>query len=187
MDKKSNHFKGFQEEKIALRLQLINEVLTVYKKQKVSFKNITELATAVSKHIAKNEGAACSASTILRNEKYKGLIEAFYNSLPNSKKKADAGSFIAELTQSNVERENMRLKLYIAQLEKELDEYRNGKAAAKKEVVPYLSNDEQQVAHLSKALHLLIQHFEGLVAINEKGDLVDLTKKVNNVIVEKVL
>ena len=109
-------------------------------------------------------------------------------SQPGVKKPGEASTLIAELSLSNVERENMRLKQYIASLEKELDEIRNNKA---KKVIenknPYLSNEEYSSANLKKALNMLIKHFDGLVAINEHGDLVDLTKKVNNIILKKEL
>ncbi len=84
----------------------------------------------------------------------------------------------------------MRLKQYIAILKKELDEFK-GKESRNAPVlenkVTYLSNEEASSANLKKALKMLIQHFEGLVAINENGDLIDLTKKVNNIIVKKEL
>ena len=82
----------------------------------------------------------------------------------------------------------MRLKQYIASLEKELDEMRNNKSTKVVEnKSSYLTAEESSSANLKKALNVLIKHFEGLVAINENGDLIDLTKKVNNVIVKRVL
>lgn len=111
----------------------------------------------------------------------------FY-SQPGFKKSGEAFTLIAELSLSNVERENMRLKQYIASLEKEIDEIRNNKAQkviANKN--PYLTAEESSLANLKKALNILIKHFDGLVAINEHGDLVDLTKKINNVIVKSEL
>ncbi len=110
------------------------------------------------------------------------------SSQPGVKKPGEASNLIAELTLSNVERENMRLKQYITSLEKELDEMRNNKSTKYVENKGgYLTSEESSSANLKKALNMLIQHFEGLVAINENGDLIDLTKKVNNVIVKKEL
>ena len=109
-------------------------------------------------------------------------------SQPGIKKPGDSSNLIAELTLSNVERENMRLKQYIASLEKELDEIRSNRAQKIIEnKSSYLSNEESSSSNLKKALNILINHFDGLVAINEHGDLVDLTKKANNVIVKKEL
>ncbi len=95
----------------------------------------------------------------------------------------------AELTLSNVERENMRLKQYIASLEKELDRYKSGKGSVPtlENKGSYLNNEEYSSANLKKELNILIKHFDGLIAINENGDLIDLTKKVNNVIIKKGL
>lgn len=188
METKKNNFKNYQAEKVAKRLVMIQDQIAIYKKKQVGFKNITEMAEILSEYITKKEGSSCSSSTILRNDKYKSLIEDYFYSQPGVKKPGEATNLIAELTISNVERENMRLKQYIASLEKELDEIRNNKPAKNIENKgAYLSNEESSSANLKKALNVLIKHFEGLVAINENGDLVDLTKKVNNIIVKKEL
>lgn len=189
METKKNNFKGYQADKVAKRLLVIQEQITLYKKRKVSFKNITEMAETLSEYITKQEGSSCSSSTILRNDKYKALIEEYFYSQEGVKKPGEASSLIAELTLSNVERENQRLKQYIASLEKELDEY---KSKAQNALIlenkhSYLSSEEQNSADFKKSLNLLIEHFEGLVAINENGDLIDLTRKVNNIILDKNL
>ncbi len=189
METKKNNFKNYQSEKVAKRLVMIQEQIALYKKKQVGFKNITEMAGTLSEYITKQEGSACSSSTILRNDKYKSLIEDYFYSQPGVKKPGEASNLIAELTLSNVERENMRLKQYIASLEKELDGYRSGKDSVPvlENKGSYLNTEESNSANLKKALNLLVQHFDGLVAINENGDLVDLTKKVNNIIVKKEL
>lgn len=190
MENKKNNFKSYQVEKVAKRLLVIQEQISLYKKKKVSFKNITEMAETLSEYITKQEGASCSSSTILRNDKYKALIEEYFYSQEGVKKPGEASNLIAELTLSNVERENHRLKQYIASLEKELNDLRN-KGTKNTPILEnknsYLSSEEVSSTNLKKALNLLIKHFEGLVAINENGDLVDLTKIVNNVIVKKEL
>ena len=188
METKKNNFKNYQSEKVAKRLVMIQDQIGIYKKKQVGFKNITEMAEILSEYITKQEGSSCSSSTILRNDKYKSLIEDYFYSQPGVKKPGEASNLIAELTLSNVERENMRLKQYIASLEKELEGFK--RKGTKNEPVlenknSYLSVEENNAANLKKALNLLIQHFDGLVAINENGDLIDLTKKVNNVIVDK--
>lgn len=187
METKKNNFKNYQSEKVAKRLVMIKEQIALYKKKQVSFKNITEMAGTLSEYITKQEGSACSSSTILRNDNYKSLIEEYFYSQPGVKKPGEASNLIAELTLSNVERENMRLKQYIASLEKELDGYKSSKGGVivLENKGSYLNTEESSVANLKKALNILMQHFDGLVAINENGDLVDLTKKVNNVIVNK--
>lgn len=189
METKKNNFKNYQAEKVAKRLVMIQDQIAIYKKKQVGFKNITEMAEVLSEYITKQEGASCSSSTILRNDKYKSLIEDYFYSQPGIKKPGEASNLIAELTLSNVERENVRLKQYIASLEKELDGYKNGKGSVSilENKSSYLNTEEASSANLKKALNTLIQHFEGLIAINENGDLVDLTKKVNNIIVKKEL
>lgn len=188
MEIKKNNFKSYQNDKVANRLVMIQSQLSLYKKKKVIFKNITEMAQILSEHITKQEGASCNSSTILRNHNYKGLIEDYYYSQDGVKRPNGATSLIAELTLSNVERENHRLKQYIASLEKELDELRGNRVKnlpLLENKGSYLNGEEVSSANLRKALNLLIQHFKGLVAINENGNLIDLTKKVNNIIVKK--
>lgn len=188
METKKNNFKNYQAEKVAKRLVMIKDQIAIYKKKQVGFKNITEMAEVLSEYITKQEGTSCSSSTILRNDKYKSLIEDYFYSQPGVKKPGEASNLIAELTLSNVERENMRLKQYIASLEKELDEIKNNKSTKVLDNKDsYLTAEESSAANLKKALNMLIKHFEGLVAVNENGDLIDLTKKVNNVIVKKEL
>ncbi len=187
METKKNNFRNYQSEKVAKRLVMIQEQIALYKKKQVGFKNITEMAGTLSEYITKQEGSACSSSTILRNDKYKSLIEEYFYSQPGVKKPGEASNLIAELTLSNIERENMRLKQYIASLEKELDGYKHGNSPILENKGSYLNAEESNSANLKKALNVLIQHFDGLVAINENGDLVDLTKKVNNVIIKKEL
>ena len=75
---------------------------------------------------------------------------------------------MAELTFSNIERENMRLKQYITQLESKLDEDKRVKVESET-IKPFLTKDENEVAYLRKVLNLLINHFEWLVAIHESG------------------
>lgn len=113
----------------------------------------------------------------------------YFNSQEGVKRPGEITNLIAELSASNVERENLRLKQYITSLEKELDNIKHNQVKVIKpsEDVKYLTNDENKTANLSKALHLLINNFEGLVAINENGDLIDLTKLHDNVIVKMEL
>lgn len=42
-EENKNSFKGYQEEMVANRLVIITEQITIYKKQRVKFKNITEI------------------------------------------------------------------------------------------------------------------------------------------------
>jgi len=188
-EEKKNSFKGYQEEMVANRLVIITEQITIYKKQRVKFKNITEMCEVIAQQITKKEGKPCSTSTIIRNKKYKELLEDYYYSQEGVKRPGEITNLIAELSASNVERENLRLKQYITSLEKELDNIKNNqvKVIQPSEDIKYLTNDENKVANLSKALHQLINHCEGLVAFNENGDLIDLTKLHDNVIVKKEL
>lgn len=181
MTETKNMFKGYQEQKITGRLVIINQYIDLYKKQKVKFKNITELANRLASEIAKEEGKSCSQTTLLRNEKYKSIMEDFFYSQSGTKRPKEVNSLLTELTQSNIERENMRLKQYIANLEQQISAQ---PAIPKKEAIQYLTNDENETAKWKNAFMILVQHFDGLVAFDNNGNLIDLSKKFNNIIVK---
>lgn len=191
MQNKKNNFKNYQTEKVAKRLLIIEDKISEYKKTKKKFENITEMAESLAKHIGLQENSSCSSSTILRNVNYKALIESYFNSQAGKNKVKPTSNFIAELTLSNMEGENMRLKQYISLLEGELENIKNKNNQdlidKKSESSLYLTSTEGNEANLRKALTLLIKNFDGLIAFNENGDLIDLSKKVNNVIVKKEL
>lgn len=147
---------------------------------KVKFKNITELANRLASEITKEEGKACSQTTLLRNEKYKSIMEDFFYSQSGTKRPKEVNSLLTELTQSNIERENMRLKQYIANLEQQISAQ---PVITEKETIQYLTNDENETVKWKNAFMTLVQHFDGLVAFNDDGDLVDLSRKTNNIIV----
>lgn len=108
-------------------------------------------------------------------------MEAFFYSQSGTKRPKEVNSLLTELTQSNIERENMRLKQYIANLEQQISAQ---PVMLKNESIPYLTNDENETAKWKNSFMTLVKHFEGLVAFNKDGDLVDLTKKFNNIIVK---
>lgn len=183
MTETKNMFKGYQEQKITGRLVIINQYIDLYKKQKVKFKNITELANRLASEITKEEGKACSQTTLLRNEKYKSIMEDFFYSQSGTKRPKDVNSLLTELTQSNIERENMRLKQYIANLERQILE---NSVIPIKEDIPYLTQDENETAKWKNAFMTLVEHFDGLVVFNKGGDLLDLSKKHNNIIIKSI-
>jgi len=186
-----NYFKNYQDEKVSKRVNLIEEYLTQLTKQKVQFKNITELAQQVSDFLTKKEGMPCNKSTLLRNNEYKNLLNNYlYNygggKNTNSYKKNNPIALLsAELSQSNAERENMRLKQYISNLEKELDTLKNNNKQIINSSNTTIDKDTIDFSLLCKGMSQLIQHFDGLTAINNDGELVDLSKKSNNIIINK--
>lgn len=121
--KKRNYFKGYQENKVSQRLSLIEAYLTELKEDKHQFRNITDLAQKTAEYITQKEKTPCNKSTLLRNKDYKQLLNNYFYA--NSTKTTPFINFIKELSQSNAERENMRLKQYISNLEKELDTLKN--------------------------------------------------------------
>lgn len=189
---KSNHFKGYQDQKVGKRTVLIQEYLSKLIKQKMKFRNITELAENTAEYLTKLEGNPCNKSTLLRNEDYKALLNNYLythggiKDTTNYKKNNPIALLSAELTSSNAERENFRLKQYIASLEKELDSLKNNKVSEKMELTShYMNKETKDISLIYKAMTQLIQHFDGLIAIDSNtGSLIDLSKKRNNIIVD---
>lgn len=184
MKENKNTFKDYQDKKITERLIIINQCIDFYKKNKVTFKNITEVSGEIAAAISKKECKPCSKSTILRNIKYKTLIEDFFYKQSGVIKPKTSNNLLKDLTISNIERENIRLKQYIVNLEKKLQENNvniNDNPANK-----YINNSEAELIKLKDNFIKLVNHFEGLVTFNEKGDLIDLTKKTNNIILKKI-
>ena len=75
----------------------------------------------------------------------------------------------------------MRLKQYIANLEQQISEQ---SVIPKKEAIQYLTNDENETAKWKDAFMILVQHFDGLVAFDNNGNLIEFSKKFNNIIVK---
>lgn len=187
---KKNHFKGYQEQKVGKRAIIIDAYLSELVKKNTKFRNVTELAEKVAVYITTLDGKPCNKSTLLRNADYKNLLNYYLYTYGGIKDTADykknnpVALLSAELASSNAERENVRLKQYISNIEKELDDIKNNVALQPNEV--YLDKETMDFSLVCKALAQLIQHFEGLVAVDSKtGSLVDLSKKRDNVIVDK--
>lgn len=183
MKENKNTFKDYQDKKMTERLIIINQCIDFYKKNKVTFKNITEISGEIAASISKKECKPCSKSTILRNIKYKSLIEDFFYKQSGVSKPSIANNLLKDLTISNIEKENIRLKQYILNLEKRLQE--NNVNVTENTVDKYISNSEKDKIKWKENFFKLVNHFEGLVIFNDNGDLIDLTKKINNIIVIK--
>lgn len=184
MKENKNTFKDYQDKKMTERLIIINQCIDFYKKNKVSFKNITEVSGEIAAAISKKECKPCSKSTILRNIKYKTLIEDFFYKQSGVSKPSTANNLLKDLTISNIEKENIRLKQYIINLEKRLQE--NNLNATENSINKYISNSEVELIKWKENFIKLVNHFEGLTAFDENGDLIDLTKKKNNVIIKRI-
>lgn len=183
MKENKNTFKDYQDKKMTERLIIINQCIDFYKKNKVTFKNITEISGEIAVSISKKECKPCSKSTILRNIKYKSLIEDFFYKQSGVSKPTNSNNLLKDLTISNIERENIRLKQYIINLEKKIQS--NNINLENDNKNPYLKSSELDLTYFKNSFIQLVNHFEGLVAFNENGDLIDLTKKSNNIIIQK--
>lgn len=178
-----NNFKKYQASKVSSRLEIIEKHLLKLKKIKTKFKNITALASNVAIFISEEENTSCNKSTLIRNKEYKKKLQDYLDiGKPNQ-----LGALIdltAQLSSSNAENENLRLKQYIKQLENQVDNIQNNKTLPIIHTLP--NNLDIDFALTCKSLSLLVKYFDSIVAVDEKnGTLVDLSKKVNNVIVDR--
>lgn len=75
----------------------------------------------------------------------------------------------------------MRLKQYITNFEQQTSAQ---PVMLKNKSIPYLTNDENETAKWKNAFMTLVQHFDGLVAFDNHGNLIDLSKKFINIMVK---
>lgn len=133
MTKARNTFERFQQAQQERREHLMVEYLEQLKTSRVKFQHVTGLAEMVATHISYQEQKPCNRATLLRNSRYKALLLTFMAAhLGGGTKslkfkdvtdeKAKALVVTSQLEASNLRREVQRLKIYIAQLERQQSE-----------------------------------------------------------------
>lgn len=197
--KGTNRFEEFQLEKQANRELLIHDFLSYLKTSRTRHPNVTALAEFVAKHISMNEGKPCNRATLLRNPRYKSILLSHMadNLAAGTKKlaikdisdpKSQALTLTLQVEASNLKRDNERLRAYVAQLESTV-------ARADKQVTALAAStpdalqrglDQAQIryARACQSLQLVLKHLNSVVSVDMNSrQIVDLTKRVNNVIV----
>ncbi|MDR6467572.1 hypothetical protein J2777_001265 [Paraburkholderia graminis] len=202
MAKKLNTFQEFQESKQTERQNVICKYLESVQGKGISFPHVTALAEFVAEHIASEEHGECHKATLLRNHRYRSLLENFISvntpGLDNldPRKIADTAAQALVTTTmlevANLRRENERLKAYVASLE------RAGKVITNAEAVTQsgpleavrLSLEEAQIKYalVCQAMHSILESMKDLIAADADAEqFIDLSKMRNNVIVERRL
>ncbi|WP_028449424.1 hypothetical protein [Chitinibacter tainanensis] len=190
-----NPFREHQEKVVAEREEIIASYLASLRKTRAEFKFITDLAKAVARQIEMTEGAPCSFTTLLRNERYKIFLLNFMTmrsgteTIKASEPKAQALIYRIELELGNTKRDNERLRNYIKAIELQLLDKQAGTTLSpvqnsdSTERLIKLSNDKALVC---KALWLVLEHFRDLMSIDvDRGCIIDRSASLRkNVIVE---
>lgn len=202
MTKNRNTFKRFQEQKQSRRAGIITEYLAGLEGKGISFPHITALAELVATHVAGEEHHACDKATLLRNSKYRSLLSDFL--YPNeagvqnfdlssvSDNGVGAAVTTSKLEAANLRRENERLKIYIASLEREGKTADSTKGTSQVDSLEAsrltIESAQLKYATVCHALHSMLEYMKNMVAADADAEqLIDLSKMRNNVIVERPL
>ena len=194
---KKNPFKKHQENAVACREEIIEQCLLSLKELRASFSFVTDLAKAVAAQVTQIESEPCSYTTLLRNERYRALLEEFgasnvtSNSTQVSEPRVEARTRMLELDVGNVQRDNERLRAYISDLEERVATRSLGTA-------PTQSNYEEEtgVVRLSnekalacKAIWLILDHFRDVVSVDiDRRCIIDLAAPARkNIIVDSAV
>lgn len=182
-----NNFSDFQDELVTTRVRLIESQLKILKKSKVKVKKISNLAELVAVHLSSVQNSPCSTSTLLRNEKYKGLLKKFMAERDRPSQKTDDDSLSAlplhvRIELSNLRNEVARLKMYIGKNEKgvsELDEYNTVSLLERPATAGHeIGIDKLEIAFAQSCqiIRSLLSYWKDYMGIDVvKGEIVDLS------------
>ena len=205
--KGKNTFENFQEEKQKRREDYIVAFLDSLKSSRVKFPHVTALAEMVAKHIAQIENGPCNKATLLRNNRYKVLLLTFIacqlaggtknihaRYITDDKAKALLAS--AQLHANNYRRENERLKTHVAALMgNDAAGHPVGLLAPRAltssntvgtDLSIQLQDTHMKYVRTCQALHAVLKHMSGMLeSIPAKHQIVDLSRRVNSIIVDE--
>lgn len=200
MPKKKNPFKTYQQDKLKRREEIIRSSLTKVKRAR--FQSVTDLAHYLSKVITETElniyeqklanlkerenepnpPKACSHITLLRNNEYRSLLDAFFIGQLETKGDSKATAI------RQLEIELRGKKLEISQLKEDLK--RANMYIEKSGTDPkFLVEQKDQHAHIEEleadinklcmAMKTIIKSLSGFISI-EDGAVVDLSRQTSD-------
>jgi hypothetical protein len=155
----------------------------------VRFPHVTALADMAARHLAEKQGKPCSKSTLLRNSRYKVLLEGYFlqGAQQRSRPERSQGSSETDITtlqleNGNLKRENERLKSYIEiQPQVGSNAPRQVPDAARP---PRGDSASIDLHNVCQALFMVLKHLETQLALDEKREsIVDLARLRNNEVV----
>lgn len=187
-------FADYREKKQTKRELLIRGYLDITHLSRANFKFITDLAKMVAAHLSQVEGRNCSPSTLLRNIRYKVLLEKYQEKsvLPGAKNVSipviDEPRSAAVVTQlklvnRNLTSENQRLKAHIASL-------KAGQKIAQSCVVvgvsPETNDFEEKFILTCQAMLRLFEKFDELLRVDTDANrIIDLEPRPHRVLVDE--
>lgn len=194
MTKGVNTFAGYQDDRQRARVALIEKYLKTLPKR-AKFELITDLAEKVAEFVTSQESGQrpCSRVTVLRNPRYRRLIDAHMGNQPGassggsqieaSNEDGSTALFVAQVEITNLRRENLRLKTFI---EAGLKAGKIGEAPPSTECATQSSIDagELRLIHTFQAIMKLLEHMRSSLAISKQDrTIIDLSRIRNNVVV----
>jgi hypothetical protein len=194
MTKGVNTFAGYQDDRQMARIALIEKYLRSLPKR-AKFELITDLAEKVAEFVTSQESGQrpCSKVTILRNPRYRKMIDAHMGNQPgasSSGSKSEASNedgstalLVAQVEITNLRRENLRLKTFI---ETGLTAGKIDKALPATECATRNSIDavELRLIQTFQAIMKLLEHMRSSLAISKQDrTIIDLSRIRNNVVV----
>lgn len=179
-----NRFRKCQQNQVKATCEEISVVIEQFRKSRLSFRNITHLASYLADVITEKRGEGASRrmapSTLLRTTAYRIKLEG-YLAASGSKSNDDKFSrLVTDLERKELDRlrvENIRLKQFI-------EKHLNGSHELSS-TMP-VSDSTQVVDQLSRTISLLLEASNGQVVIDqEAGEIVNgwARSKKNRIIV----
>lgn len=191
-----NPFEAYQQDHQSTRVAHIQAYLKVAKDSRAHFAYVTDLAEMVATHLSQVEGKKCHRSTLLRNLNYKGLLLSYMAAdvapgikrvISNKVESATEQALVvhSQLELANVKRENLRLKVHIAEL-RSRDSQFGAPELSLASTKP--AADEVAFVKTCQVLLRVLENFDGLLSVDFEMDrLLDTSRIVDNVIADEKL
>ena len=170
----ANTFEEYQDAKQTAREKLIRTRLEEIKASGAHFKYLTDLAKSIAAYIAEAQGKPCSQTTLLRNSRYKCLLQSHQkNDMPKGAKNAvinteqdpATAAVITALQLANrrLESDNRRLKIHLSGIE---DASTQLKTVSASSTQAQLSDFEEKFILTCQLLQRLIRQLGGIVEVD---------------------
>ncbi|WP_426175591.1 hypothetical protein [Massilia sp. TWR1-2-2] len=164
--------------------------MLVLKNSNLRFDHVTYLARFLAQRISEIEGTTLVSTTLLRNPRYRVLLQHSYDLelKTGAKGEAPRSSKIGnpvetrqlQIENSNLKQENTRLKARLTELGSSGALGANAVALSHEAMRPFEHDFIQTCQSLEKVMEALGDY----VAVDSGGSIVDSSKRVNNLIVE---
>ncbi|MFT4436090.1 hypothetical protein ACMX25_22230 [Caballeronia sp. 15715] len=192
MAKQANTFHH-QDAEQTKREEQINKYLKTLSLARLKFEFRTDVATMVAAHLTMLGPGRCVASTLMRNARYRVLLEKFWQatidrkSMPMDVNRDSLypSSITNVLEVTNLRRENERLKLCVAGQQPALSEDKSRPGDSEEDEWKIRFEEANlKFIRTCQALHLVLSHMEVALSANpETRSVIDLSRMRNNVVV----